>query len=97
MDQRTAYVSYEMYNPTEPRPPSMTVSEARQAFADVVNRVAYGKERVTVARHGRDLVAIVPMSDVYLLEAIEADKRPGVGQEAPATPGKAPRLPRLGR
>ncbi len=50
---------------------SITVSEARQDFAEVVNRVAYGKERVTVVRRGRDLVAIVPMSDVLLLEAIE--------------------------
>lgn len=50
---------------------SITVSEARQDFAEVINRVAYGKERVTVVRRGRDLVAIVPMSDVLLLEAIE--------------------------
>lgn len=50
---------------------SISVSEARQDFAEVVNRVAYGKERVTVERRGRDLVAIVPMSDVLLLEAIE--------------------------
>jgi len=50
---------------------SITVSEARQGFAEVINRVAYGKERVTVVRRGRDLVAIVPMSDVLLLEAIE--------------------------
>ena len=50
---------------------SISVSEARQDFAEVVYRVAYGNERVTVVRRGRDLVAIVPMSDILLLEAIE--------------------------
>ncbi len=50
---------------------SISVSEARQDFAEVVNRVAYDNERVTVMRRGRNLVAIVPMSDVLLLEAIE--------------------------
>lgn len=50
---------------------SISVSEARQDFAEVVNRVAYGNERVTVVRRGRDLVAIVPISDVLLLETIE--------------------------
>ncbi len=32
---------------------SISVSEARQDFAEVVNRVAYGNERVTVVRRGR--------------------------------------------
>ena len=36
---------------------SISVSEARQGFAEVVTRVADGKERVTVVRRGRDLVA----------------------------------------
>lgn len=50
---------------------SISVTEARQDFAEIVNRVAYGNERVIVVRRGRDLVAIVPISDVLMLEAIE--------------------------
>ena len=51
----------------------MTVStrEARENFSDVINRAAYGKERVILTRRGRPLVAVVPMADVELLETIE--------------------------
>ena len=72
---------------------SITVSEARQDFADLVNRVAYGKERVTVVRRGRDLVAIVPMSDVLLLEAIEDELDLAAAREALADPDSAQRIP----
>lgn len=71
---------------------SITVSEARQDFADVVNRVAYGNERVTVVRRGRDLVAIVPMSDVLLLEAIEDELDLAAAREALADADEAPRI-----
>jgi prevent-host-death family protein len=71
---------------------SITVSEARQDFADVVNRVAYGNERVTVVRRGRDLVAIVPMSDVLLLEAIEDELDLAAAREALADSDEAPRI-----
>lgn len=82
---------------------SITVSEARQDFAEVVNRVAYGMERVTVARRGRDLVAIVPMSDVLLLEAIEDELDLAAAREALVDAGNTARIPwaelrvRLGR
>jgi prevent-host-death family protein len=72
---------------------SITVSEARQDFAEVVNRVAYGKERVTVVRRGRDLVAIVPMSDVLLLEAIEDELDLTQARAALAEAGATERIP----
>lgn len=72
---------------------SITVSEARQDFADVVNRVAYGKERVTVVRRGRDLVAIVPMSDVLLLEVIEDELDLAAARDALADADEAQRIP----
>lgn len=71
---------------------SISVSEARQDFADVVNRVAYGNERVTVVRRGRDLVAIVPMSDVLLLEAIEDELDLAAARKALADADGAPRI-----
>ena len=47
----------------------MPVTDARQHLSDLVNRAAYGGERVYLTRRGRRLAAVVP---VELLEAIEA-------------------------
>jgi prevent-host-death family protein len=49
----------------------LTTSEAREQFSDVINRAAYGKERVILTRRGRALVAVVPIDDVHLLDALE--------------------------
>ena len=45
--------------------------DARKDLADVLNRAAYGKERVVLTRRGKDVAAIVPMDDLNILEAIE--------------------------
>jgi hypothetical protein len=37
----------------------------------VISRVAYGHERVVLERYGRDLIALVPLEDLKLLEALE--------------------------
>jgi prevent-host-death family protein len=47
-----------------------TVS-ARQHFSDLINRVAYGKDRILLTRRNRPLVAVVPIEDIALLEEIE--------------------------
>jgi prevent-host-death family protein len=81
-----------MYKPEAPRSPDpVSVTEARQTFADLVNRVAYGNERITVVRHGRAVAAIVPMSDVHRLEAIDAGATTG---ERPSTSPMAQPAPR---
>ena len=43
-----------------------TISEvaARATFADLINRVAYGRERIMVTRRGHEVVAVVPAEDV---------------------------------
>ena len=51
--------------------PKVTTVEAREQFSDVINRAAYGKERVVLTRRGKDLVGVVPIEDVRLLEALE--------------------------
>ena len=48
-----------------------TVSDARRDFADLCNRVAYGRERVIIERHGKGRVALVPYEDPALIEEIE--------------------------
>ena len=48
-----------------------TISKAREQLADLVNRAAYGKERVGLTRHGRRVAAIVSIEDLALLERLE--------------------------
>lgn len=44
---------------------------ARQDFAETVNRVAYGGERIVLHRRGRNLAALIPLEDLALLEELE--------------------------
>jgi prevent-host-death family protein len=48
----------------------MAASAAREEFAEVLNRVAYGKERIVLHRHGKPVVAIIPVEDLQLLERL---------------------------
>jgi prevent-host-death family protein len=49
---------------------NITTAEARKHLADLLNRAAYGKERFVVTRHGKELVAIVPVEDLDLLRRL---------------------------
>ena len=49
----------------------MSTADARTQFAEVVNRTAFGKERLVLTRRGKALAAIVPYEDLELLEALE--------------------------
>ena len=47
------------------------VSEVRDNLADVINRTAYGNERLIIERRGKPLAALVSIDDIELLEQIE--------------------------
>jgi prevent-host-death family protein len=49
------------------------VTQARAEFADLVNRVVYGAERVVVTRHGKPIVALVSAADLERLEGLDHD------------------------
>lgn len=49
----------------------LSAGKARQDFAETVNRVAYGGERIVVHRRGRKLAALIPLEDLALLEELE--------------------------
>jgi prevent-host-death family protein len=49
----------------------MSAAEARGRFAEVINRVAFGKDRVLLKRRNRPLAAVVPLEDIELLEELE--------------------------
>jgi len=44
------------------------ISEAREELATIVNKVAFGGERVRLTRHGKAVAAVVPIEDADLLE-----------------------------
>ena len=46
-------------------------SKSREGFADTINRVAYGNERVVLRRRGKEVAAVVPIADLRLLEELE--------------------------
>lgn len=50
---------------------TLSTVKARENFSDLVNRSAYGKERVVLTRRGKGIAAVVPIEDLNLLEAIE--------------------------
>ncbi len=48
----------------------VTTVEARNNISELVNRAGYGGERFVVTRHGKGLVAIVPLGEVTLLDRL---------------------------
>lgn len=48
----------------------VSTADARRNMAELVNRAAYGGERFVVTRHGKALVAIVPVAEATLLERL---------------------------
>lgn len=49
----------------------VSASRARDEFADLINRVAYGRETVLIHRRKKPVAAIIPLDDPELLERIE--------------------------
>jgi len=65
---------------------------ARNQFADVINRVAYGKERIVLARRGKELVAIIPVEEFRDIEAWEDARDVELAQQAMAEDAGKPTM-----
>jgi prevent-host-death family protein len=50
---------------------AVNTTEARESFADLLNRVAYTKDRIRITRRGREIAAVVPIEDLELIERLE--------------------------
>lgn len=50
---------------------TVSTAEARKKLAEIVNRVAYGKEPVVLTRRGKKLAALISMDELELLQRIE--------------------------
>ena len=61
---------------------SMSTVEAREQFSDVVNRAAYGKERVLLTRRGKELAAVVPIEDLRRLQKLEDERDLAIARAA---------------
>jgi len=49
----------------------VSMTKARRNFTDIANRVMYGNERICVQKNNKTALAIVPIEDVEILEALE--------------------------
>ena len=45
--------------------------DARSQLSEIINKAAFGKERMILTRRGKEIVAVVPIEDVKLLESLE--------------------------
>jgi prevent-host-death family protein len=66
------------------------VTQARAEFADLVNRVVYGGERVVVTRHGKPIVALVSAEDLARLEEADQPRVIRVASDTAPAPEPAP-------
>jgi prevent-host-death family protein len=48
-----------------------TTGEARERFSEVVNEAAFGKQRVVLTRHGKEIAALIPISDLQVFHELE--------------------------
>ena len=49
----------------------VSTTEARKKLAEIVNKVAYGKEPVVLTRQGEKIAALISMEELELLQLIE--------------------------
>lgn len=50
---------------------TLDASAARDSMSETISRVSYGKERIVIRRHGKELAALVPIEDLRFLEELE--------------------------
>ena len=50
---------------------TMSSSQARDHFPEIVSKAAFAKKRFVVTRRGKRLAAIIPIEDLDMIEAIE--------------------------
>ncbi len=68
----------------------ISVTQARENFADLIGRVQYGGERVKIVRRGKVVAAIVSAEDLAVLDALEDRLLGEMVAEIQAEPGYDP-------
>jgi antitoxin Phd len=67
---------------------TISTAEARKNFADLVNKVAYGREPIVLTRRGQGIAALVSMGELELLQRIEDHMDIEDAKKALAEPGE---------
>jgi prevent-host-death family protein len=49
----------------------VSMTQARQDFTNIANRVMFGDERICIEKNNKPAVALVPVEDLEILEALE--------------------------
>ena len=47
---------------------SISTADAKEDFAELINRVSHNKERIVLTRRGKEIAAIIPVEDLLLLQ-----------------------------
>ena len=63
---------------------SIPLAKARDSVGDIVNRAAYGGERVVIERRGKPAAVVMSLADLEALEAFEAEADARAYREAKA-------------
>jgi prevent-host-death family protein len=50
------------------------VTQARDELSDLINRVAYGHERIILTRHSKPVACLVPPEDLERLEQVSQER-----------------------
>lgn len=57
--------------------PVFSASKIREKFAESLNRVIFGGERVILERHGKAVAALISIQDLKRLESLEGEQASG--------------------
>ena len=60
------------------------VTQARDELAELINRVAYGHERIILTRHSKAVACLVPPEDLARLQEQEQEQEQEGEQQMPA-------------
>ena len=66
---------------------TMSIGEFRATLADALSRVAHEGERIVITKTGKPMAAVVPLSDLRMLEDLE-DREDMAGAEAALSEGE---------
>jgi prevent-host-death family protein len=50
---------------------TLNTTDAREKLAEILNRVAYAKDRVRITRRGKEIAAVIPIEDLEFIERLE--------------------------